>query len=1052
MENTVFQKFYSKLNKEQKEAVDTLAGPVMVAAGPGTGKTQVLTLRIANILLQGKAKPEEILALTFTESGVAAMRKRLIEILGPKAYYIPIHTFHAFCNEIIQDNPDEFPQFFNKNVIDEITGMQILEGVIQEGDFKLLKPFGDNFMYVAPLLRAFSEIKKEGVGPQKLREFVLEEEKQLQTIEDLRHESGPHKGKMKGMYQDWQRNIEKNKEMVAVFDLYQAKLKEEGYDYDDMILSVVLELESNSIFLQRVQEQYKYLLADEHQDTNLAQNKVLELLCAHQKEPNIFVVGDEKQSIYRFQGASIANFLYFHSRFPNSKIITLKENYRSTQSILDAAGSVIPAPLTANVAYAKEKTRVYSFLNSDSENYFVARKIKKLIKNGADAREIAVLYRDNRDVYPIRDMLEKNSVPYAIESDEQVLENSDVRNLFLLIKAVSDFGSEEKLAKALHADFLKIPALDIYKLLHQRKARLYDVLARRGLMRTLGISKAIRLNNFYRHLSSWNNMARNKSAPQVFEAIVRESGFFDHILSMGDYIEGIGRVRLLHQLAKRLAAESSARGGSAVGGRNYTLGDFARYLELIGEKGVSLRGKKINVKRSAVRLMTAHRAKGLEFDYVFIVGANMGHWGKRRIGKLLKPPQFNVTGSDPVTKREQTPTDAEDDERRLFYVALTRARKQVYISYASVREDGREVFPSQFIEEIGGAHKTSGNSEIYEKGLEDNPKIFFVKRKEIRIKEDERDFLREVFEKRGLSPTALNNYLECPWKYFYNNLLQIPRAKTKHEMYGTAVHAALRDLSDAIGAGVTSPHFPRAAQRAALRVSASAPPPTAVGGDRARSGLETRSGMFPQPLMYLLTRFERALAREPISKHDFEESLQKGKETLSKYYANYSGTWHTNTINEFLVKNVFLDGEVRLTGKIDKIEILEGNKVNVVDYKTGKRKTRNALEGKTKDARGNEKRQLVFYKLLLNKLAEQNVGVKLPHSKYIMTSGEVDFVEPEKNTGKFYKEKFEITDDDARELEYKIQDVVAEILGFSFWNERCQNKDCDYCKLRNSMV
>lgn len=990
MENTVFKNLYAQLNPGQKEAVDTLEGPVMVAAGPGTGKTQVLTLRIAHILLQGKAKPEEILALTFTESGVSAMRKRLVEILGPKAYYIPLHTFHAFCNEIIQNNPDEFPQFFNKNVIDEITGMQILEGVIQEGNFKLLKPFGDNFLYVTPLLRTFSEIKKEGVGPEKLREFVLEEEKQLQTIEDLHHESGPHKGKMKGKYQDWQRNIEKNKEMVVAFALYQNKLREAGYDYDDIILFVVEELQNNSTLLQRLQEQYKYLLADEHQDTNRAQNKVLELLCAHKSSPNIFVVGDEKQSIYRFQGASIANFLYFHSRFPSSKIITLKENYRSTQSILDAAGSIIPAPLTANVVYPKKKTRIYSLENSDSENYFLARKINRLIKNGADAREIAVLYRDNRDAFPIRDILEKNRVPYAIESDEQVLENSDVKNLFLLIKAVSDFGFDETLARALHADFLKISALDIYKLLRQRKTRLYDVLGSRGLMRTLGISKAMRLNNFYRKLSSWNDMAHNKSAPQVFEAIVRESGFFDCILSRGDHIEGIGRVRLLHQLAKRLATEN----------KNYTLGDFVRHLELIGEKGVSLRGKRINVKRSAVRLMTAHRAKGLEFDYVFITGANMGHWGKRHTHKLLKPPVFHA--------RDLSDPDKESDERRLFYVALTRARKQVYISYALAREDGRELFPSQFIEEISTAYKVFGKSEIYEKSLEDNPKILFTNRKEIRLKEDEREFLREVFEKRGLSPTALNNYLECPWKYFYNNLLQIPRAKTKHEMYGTAVHAALRDLFSNLTGTVPVKLWRQS------------------------------------PKDYLLACFERALEREPISAHDSKEALAKGKETLSKYYENYNGTWHTNAVNEFAVKNVFLDGEVRLTGKIDKIEILGGNRVNVVDYKTGKRRTRNELEGRTKNPKGNEKRQLVFYKLLLD---------KLPDSPYLMTSGEIDFVEPVRqlaeNTGKFYKEKFEITKDDVLELEYKIQDVVAEILGFSFWDQRCNNKDCEYCMLRN---
>jgi len=321
MENSVFQKLYSQLNLEQKEAVDTLEGPVMVVAGPGTGKTQVLTLRIANILLQEKARPEEILALTFTESGVLAMRKRLISILGPKAYYIPIHTFHAFCNEIIQDNPDEFPRFHDKNIVDEIGRMQVVESVIQGGNFKLLKPFGDNFMYVGPLLRTFSDMKREGIGPEKLHELVAEEMRQFDAVEDLYHQIGPHTGKMKGKYKDWERNIQKNQEMAAVFALYQEKLHDAGYDYDDIILSTVGRMANDKALLQKLQEQYTYLLADEHQDTNQAQNKVLELLCAHRKiparqasagvagGPNIFVVGDEKQSIYRFQGANIATFL-----------------------------------------------------------------------------------------------------------------------------------------------------------------------------------------------------------------------------------------------------------------------------------------------------------------------------------------------------------------------------------------------------------------------------------------------------------------------------------------------------------------------------------------------------------------------------------------------------------------------------------------------------------------------------------------------------------------------------------------------------------------------
>jgi len=1018
MEDSVFQKLYNQLNPEQKEAVDTFSGPVMVVAGPGTGKTQVLTLRIANILIQSEAregtirypvKPEEILALTFTESGVAAMRKRLLEILGPRAYYIPINTFHAFCNDVIGDNPDEFPQFFDKKVVDEISTLQVLENIIKTGDFKILRPFGDKFMYVVPLLRTFSEMKREGVGPEKLLKLIAEEEEQFENIEDLYHEKGAHKGKMKGKYGDFKRNIEKNKDLAKAYAGYQEKLLGIGYDYDDIILQVVERLEGDDALLQRLQEKYKYLLADEHQDTNRAQNSVLELLCAHRKNPNIFVVGDEKQSIYRFQGANLANFLFFHYRFPSAKIITLKKNYRSSQKILDAAANlagnnfknslrILQNTQTALVAKSERggrKVRVYSFGNRDSENYFIAHKIKKLIAAGVDAREVAVFYRDNRDAFPIRDMLEKKGVPVRIESAERLLLNSDMQNLFLLIKAVSDFGSSEALAQALHINFLSIPALDIYKLLERRGESLFDILRSKNHMRGIRVSRSVRLNNFYKKLLSWNTAAHNKSAPQVFDKIVHDSGFLDFILKKADYIEGVSRLRSLHSLAKRLASEN----------RNYTLKDFVRHLEIIEERGISQLERKFDVRRSAVRLMTAHRAKGLEFDYVFISGANMGHWGRRRTRQMLKSPIYNLTGTVPVKLGGQSLKDYEDDERRLFYVALTRAREQVYISHPRSREDGREIFPSQFIAEITDKNKAQGDSGIYERGLERNPEIFFVNRKVTRIREDEREFLRELFEKRGLSPTALNNYLECPWKYFYNSLLQIPRSKTKHEMYGTAVHASLKDLFDNLSRGKE----------------------------------------------YLCDRFEYALSREPISEDDFTESLQKGKETLAKYYENYAGRWHTNTVSEFAIKNVFLDGEVRLTGKIDKIEILDGKRVNVVDYKTGKRKTRNELDGKTRNASGNERRQLVFYKLLLD---------KLPDSPYIMTSGEIDFVEPEKRTEKFYKEKFEITDEDVRSLEYKIQDVTGEILGFAFWDERCEGGDrtvrgkdtkCSYCRLRECM-
>ena len=1032
MRDNSFEELYRRLNPEQKEAVDTIDGPVMVAAGPGTGKTQILTLRIANILLQKKAKPEEILALTFTESGASAMRGRLLEILGIPAYYIPIHTFHAFCNDAIKDNPDEFAQFYQKDVVDDINRLQILEKVIEEGPYKALKPFGDPFMYAPSMLRAFSELKREGVGPEAFSEIVKEEENQLNSIEDLYYETGPHKGKMKGKYKDLERNVEKNKELQTAYGVYQARLLEAGYDYDDIILSVLERLENDGSFLQKLQEQYKYILVDEHQDTNSAQNRVLDLLCSHQASPNIFVVGDEKQSIYRFQGANIQNFLYFHTKFPEAKIITLKENYRSTQSILDAADSVIvnnsqklsdvlPAAeqsLKSKSEAANELVSVHSFESKEPEHYFLAKEIESLIKGGVKPEDIAVLYRDNKDAFPIKEMLQKFEVPSRIESDEQILGNVDIQNLVLILKAVSNFGDEELLAKILHIDFLRVSPLDTYKLLDAARftrrggrASLYDLIRSKRRMREMGISKAVRLNKLYYDLSSWNEFSKNKSVPQTFEKIVMDSGFLAHILKKEDYIEGVTRARSLHQLARRLASSAS----------DYKLSDFLENLEAIEARGIHLKSKKLGIQNSAVRLMTAHRAKGLEFDHVFITGAYEGHWGGRRVRELLKLPNLKVTGSDPVTLPGSDPAKYKnDDERRLFYVALTRARKRVYITYASKKEDEKDVLPSQFVEEIKSEYKKYNDEASYTKEYHDDPTSVFKESRDIRIKDDEFEFLRSLFDKHGLSSTALNNYIECPWKYFYINLLRIPGAKSKHQMYGTAIHAALKDLFDN------------------LKVT---------GSDPVTLGDLTQSD-------YLLARFERALLREPISEHDFKESLEKGKETLAKYYENYKDSWHTDTVNEFSVTNVFLDGEVRLTGKIDKIELrgsdpqkegqtlLSRAEVNVVDYKTGKRKTRNELEGKTKNATGNEKRQLVFYKLLLDNLKD---------SPYKMVSGEIDFVESEKRTDKLYKEKFEITDEDTRELEYKIQDVVTEIRGFSFWDMRCDNKNCEYCKLRDIM-
>ncbi|KKQ34747.1 MAG: UvrD/REP helicase [Candidatus Nomurabacteria bacterium GW2011_GWB1_37_5] len=543
-----FNELYKVLNKEQKETVDAIEGPVMVVAGPGTGKTQILTLRIANILNKADVRPENILAITFTESGVASMRKRLAEIIGTTAYRVAIKTFHGFCNDIIKNYPEEFPRIIGSKQISEIDQIAVLEElvdkapagkglsfgassrrVLEEPGLDLLRPFGDRFLYVKDILSSINELKREGIGPEEFINIVEKEKNNFKQIPDIYHEKGAHKGKMKGEYQKLEKQINKNNELSIIYEAYEKVLTEKKlYDYSDMIMEALKTMRRNENLLLQLQEECQYVLVDEHQDTNNAQNKIIELLMNYHDNPNIFVVGDEKQAIFRFQGASLENFLYFKNLYPKAKLILLVENYRSTQTILDSAhsllsgglslaaqhGGTVPAShnedsikLRSNVNYDEKPIHLAAFSSQDAEHFFLAQDIKikisgKRSKSGKtpgvgasltpgveedfdlgeliEPDKIAVLYRDNKDAFPIARMLEKFNIPYTIESDQDLFSDSDVRKIIILLRAINNYGEDEYLAAALHLDFFGLVPLDVYKLIRQSKDEkipLYDLIA-----------------------------------------------------------------------------------------------------------------------------------------------------------------------------------------------------------------------------------------------------------------------------------------------------------------------------------------------------------------------------------------------------------------------------------------------------------------------------------------------------------------------------------------------------------------------------------------------
>ncbi|MEX0930352.1 MAG: ATP-dependent DNA helicase [Candidatus Paceibacterota bacterium] len=996
-----FENAYKQLNTKQKEAVDAIEGPVMVVAGPGTGKTQILTLRIANILLQTDTEPENILALTFTESGVQSMCKRLVELIGSPGYQVAIQTFHGFANEVIKDNPEEFPRIIGSRSISTVDQIALIESIVESAKLELLKPFGDTFYFVRSIVGSISDLKREGVSLEEFGEAIARAQHSFENSEDLYHEKGAHKGKMKGKHKDREKQIAKNRELAEIYRNYQNRLTDEKkYDFDDMIMELLRALRENGDLLLRLQEQYQYLLVDEHQDTNNAQNKIIELLASHHApNPNLFVVGDEKQSIFRFQGASLENFYYIKQLYPDVRLVTLTENYRSSQAILNSADSLLAseAKLNANAGFDPTPIEVYAFSTPLAEQFFIANDIKQRLEGGCAPHEVAVLYRDNKDAFPIADTLEKMGVPFQIESDQDIFAHSSIKKLMMIARAIADYGNDRALADFLHLDLFDLDPLDVFKLIRggaNTPPALFDRIADQTVLHELGIANPGAITAEYENLIRWVKRSKNTELARLFQEILRESGLLKRILSSTDAQEELETLESFFDEVRAIVSTNPEA----------SLGDFFAYLSTVRKHNVPIKKKKSAGKEGFVRLMTAHRSKGQEFMFVYVVNAYNGKWGNKRRPELLAllPEVYELVerlpaqaGASPIEH------DANDDERRLFYVALTRAKAHARITYARENTDGRELLPSQFIDEIDPSLITIMDPTPFEQAFEEHRAELFEKAPVLsgRVLKD-REFVTELFQRQGVSATSLNNYLACPWRYFYRSLLRLPEPEEPHLMFGQAVHAALDHLFT-----------------------------------KLRRGGSLGKAAF-------VDYFEKRLRTHPLLPRDLERYVKKGRDALGGWHDIYSKGWSTETETEFTIRGIELVDGVTLTGKLDKLEFQSDSEVVVVDYKTGRPKTRNQILGKTKTSDASIFRQLVFYKLLLERYKD---GV------YTMHAAEVDFVEPDPKSGKYRKERFEVGDEEVDELVATIKRVASEITTVSFWEKRCGEEGCEYCELRDML-
>ncbi len=991
-EKTGFDEAYNLLNAEQKRAVDTIEGPVMVIAGPGTGKTQILTLRIANILRQTDTPPESILALTFTESGAKAMRNRLRHFIGAEAYRIPIYTFHGFADRLIKSYPDAYQRIIGGRVASDIEKVQAIEAVLSDITIKKLRPAGNPAYYVKPILHTIADLKKENISPEKLGEIIAGQEAQLADIEQY-HSKGAHKGKVRSEYTKLEDAIIKNRELRYVYTRYEALLSEQSlFDYEDMMVMTVEALEQNESMLRDLQEQYLYVLADEHQDVNGAQNRILELLASYHDRPNIFVVGDEKQAIYRFQGASLDNFLYFQHRFTDTTVIPLTTNYRSSQDILDLSHELVKVesgPLSAlrvPLQSAMDEVGTISYFAYDTiltEHAELLKNIKRELESGTPPSEIAVIVRTNQEVEAVAGELTRASIAVTATAEKDVLSHPITHAVEALIATVIGDTPEQGLFSVLQSAYSLVSLPDCIKILCNRsvKESLYQSIFDQAELAKLGVQDT----ESVLRIGGWITTARAKmvveSPLRVVAYMVEASGLRDHVMRYEPVTGGA----LLRRLYEDI--EQSVTQGKATTLKDVLTTFRQRRLYDLSLEAVVERGGK-----DAVQVMTAHKSKGQEFTVVCLPHLTDARWGTVNNRSNFILPLAKMT--------EAGVFDAIDDERRLLYVALTRAKRRLYLSYAEQALDGREHVPSRLLEGL----PLEAQSVVGSEGAESN--MLSVFDTSFAYQEPLSNAIKEALSQRGFSATSYNNYHANPWDYVYRNVLRVPEVQTTALQFGTVMHSVLEF--------VTRTH--------------------------------TKTGEFPQDAEVIAV-LTKALKKLPLSVEEYTRLHERGMENIFVYLDHAKTALPKNTKEEFSVQVTLETGlpdfpEIILKGNLDRLDLAEdGTVVRVVDYKTGKPKTRNEIEGKTKTGDGNYKRQLVFYALLLSLYDDE---------RYLCRTGVLSFVQPD-SKGRVHEEIFEITDEEIAELKKEIVSAVEVLItGICLTPEAL--KESQYAHLAGELV
>ncbi|OGI84122.1 hypothetical protein A2997_01340 [Candidatus Nomurabacteria bacterium RIFCSPLOWO2_01_FULL_36_10b] len=998
-----FTKAYNDLNKEQKEAVNTIEGPVMVVAGPGTGKTQVLALRIANILKETDTTADSILCLTFTNSGVRAMRERLHSFIGADAGRVMVSTFHAFSGRIIEENYHVLGFDSQPTMLDDEMSMALYDAVLEGYDWKHIRPREDYTKYISDIKSLLSLCKKENMIPDDLMRDIDDTINRLKNDPENISSRGATKGQLKKEIENKIESLERTREVAKFYELYENEKKNRNVmDYDDELHYAFKIVESSSEARDNLRENYLYVLIDEHQDSSGVQNNLLKAIWQWSDNPNIFAVGDDRQLIYAFGGADISYFEEFKHMFGEARLITLLTNYRSTQIILDTADTLLSSSmasgkLSANAIDTDSKNAPVIYVEASyprDEILAAAHAIEERHEHdGVSYNQCAILVPKNAQVIEATRILRDIGIPVVGRYSEKLFSSREAMSLICILRIISNSEDSSSIVESLLDPLVGIPQLIVHRYLHDHHGKDISVTQLCSETATLFDADAcMTLRAWGEQLASWISLTQHMDVYRSIQMIGSTFLFNNkgerRAIDHATFMHSIEIIRSLLHVVLQAPNEC-----------HNDIKKFLAYIDRLSQYGYDAPVARFS-SDEGVQIMTLHGAKGSEYDFVWVAHMNEDSLMRGKHRGFSLPDVL----SNSYYKKDEL------SARREAYVAITRAKRFCTISYSQYSYTNKEQIPALILSDLPHDKMIKQSSKDTERMLlKSMPEKYVTSiQSETHVTRDEIiSFVKKEFTDTRVSVSLLNNFLACPRKWYFRNFLNVPEPMSESLEMGNIIHTSLERI-------LKMDHKPNVNEYSLI-----------VNEEVARShyGNDSDKKRIGKSAMSIIIDWVNRRLPEIEFNHSAERNI-------------------SCAIPEFPLLSLY--------GKIDLIEYIDDNHVRVTDFKTGKPKMKHNIEKIDDNGRMSDyMRQLTMYSLLL----EQNKKAPL-----IVDESRLEYLEAKKESDMFYtttitRDNIDKLIDDIKYYEKSIQDgswIDTPCLVAEYEKSKNEKKDeCEYCTLFN---